>query len=210
MHIGTGNSPRTPSPLSGSDKSLEIRASAKTRADLYYINSESVFEAPAKLQCGVQQRFDEEVALLRHRRKLHIGSRCHGYRDEAVEALPGRQQLNKVGHLGQDAGDEGYQTRFGYRAGRLLQPIQRDKPYKCSVCGYSSSYKCNLSRHLLRHTGHKPHKCRICEYSTADMSQLCKHIRSKHPDAKQFKCTVCEKVFVAPTLLRAHLRSHIG
>ncbi len=83
-----------------------------------------------------------------------------------------------------------------------------DKPYKCTICKFSSEYKDSLASHIGTHTGEKPYKCGLCEYETRYRSALYRHIWNKHPDTKPFQCTVCGQSFVKQTQLRWHLRHH--
>ena len=85
-----------------------------------------------------------------------------------------------------------------------------DKPYKCSVCKYSSVERSNLVEHMRLHTREKPYKCTLCDYATGHTSNFYRHMRKDHPSVRQFKCTVCGDGFVTPRQLTRHLQLHIG
>ncbi|KAI1691775.1 zinc-finger double domain-containing protein [Ditylenchus destructor] len=42
-----------------------------------------------------------------------------------------------------------------------------EKPYKCSLCSFSSARHGNLVIHSRAHTGEKPYKCSQCSYACA-------------------------------------------
>lgn len=82
------------------------------------------------------------------------------------------------------------------------------KPYKCTVCSYSSSRRRDLIRHLRRHTGEKPYKCKVCPYESGDLSGYHKHVKRKHNGYKSFNCSVCDQSFLTRSQLEQHFRLH--
>ncbi len=93
-----------------------------------------------------------------------------------------------------------------------VQGEPADKPYKCTICGYSCDRRDDMMKHVDSHTGEKTYKCFICDYSSGHLSTFYDHIKSKHPGIHLFylfKCNVCNKVFVTEIQLRQHLRLHM-
>ncbi len=171
-------------------------------------------DADTKFQCDVcKERFAREETLFMHLED-HIGM---PFTEETIQGFPGGGSLKMISDLGEDPA-VGRKQLCGYRdRGRSELHIARntcrpqsEKVFKCTMCAYSSKTKGSLSLHLVRHTGEKRHKCTACEHATGVISNLYNHMRRKHPHTKPFKCTVCDKAFVTPRLLRKHLQLHIG
>ena len=54
---------------------------------------------------------------------------------------------------------------------------EKNKPFKCDICDYSVTRKCELIKHSRIHTGEKPFKCHDCNYTAAEKSNLIRHLR---------------------------------
>ena len=107
------------------------------------------------------------------------------------------------------------------------------KPYKCTVCSYSTGvnfelkqhtaikhdntvYRCNqcgatfaalknLKRHVQRHRSEEM-KCDECPYKTSISEYLKRHIKETH-SKKIINCNECDLTFSSNNLLRNHRRS---
>ncbi|XP_062604652.1 zinc finger protein 845-like [Saccostrea cucullata] len=114
----------------------------------------------------------------------------------------------------------------------------KEKPYKCDVCGMSLSGK--LWRHMMTHTGEKRFKCDICQRKFRAKSNLKVHLRTHtrekarnngscecavcgkflsghlkrhmitHTRDKNYKCDVCQMMFRHKSDLEKHMIRHTG
>ncbi|XP_054628130.1 zinc finger protein 773-like [Dunckerocampus dactyliophorus] len=85
----------------------------------------------------------------------------------------------------------------------------RKKRFTCSVCAKSMSYKCNMTRHMLTHTGEKPFACSVCGQRFSNQSDIVRHMRI-HTGEKPFCCSVCGKRFAQRDNVVSHMRTHTG
>uniref|UniRef100_A0A9L0J1Q2 Zinc finger protein n=1 Tax=Equus asinus TaxID=9793 RepID=A0A9L0J1Q2_EQUAS len=117
-----------------------------------------------------------------------------------------------------------------------------DKPYKCKLCGkgfahrnvyknhkkthseerpFHSSDECkalfqtpfSLQRHLLVHNSERTFKCHHCDATFKRKDTLNVHVQVVHERHKKYRCELCNKAFVTPSIsgtLRVHIRSHTG
>lgn len=67
-------------------------------------------------------------------------------------------------------------------------------PHSCSYCSESLSSQCDLTRHLLQHTGEKPYTCELCCASFTRKSSLNNHTRI-HTGHKPYTCVACDASF---------------
>ncbi len=95
---------------------------------------------------------------------------------------------------------------------RHYGPHTSSKPQKlfqCPECAYSCTTQSVFTAHYRQHTGEKPYKCILCDYATGYNCSFYAHMRKHHPEAKQYKCTVCYSAFVTPRQLKTHLKVHL-
>ncbi|XP_057692022.1 zinc finger protein 771-like isoform X2 [Corythoichthys intestinalis] len=83
------------------------------------------------------------------------------------------------------------------------------KPFPCSFCDKSFSWKRNLMAHMRKHTGEKPFACTLCDKRYIDKRGLNIHT-SNHTGEKPFACTICDKRFNQKSDLKTHKRTHTG
>ena len=81
------------------------------------------------------------------------------------------------------------------------------KPYSCTHCSYSSSYKSYLKSHMKKHTGEKPYKCTYCEGSFANSRYLKRHTMT-HTGERPYSCSKCSYTCIRSHHLKSHMRQH--
>ncbi|XP_013102889.1 zinc finger protein 37 isoform X7 [Stomoxys calcitrans] len=83
---------------------------------------------------------------------------------------------------------------------------------QCSYCGKWYVTRSLMLRHVLNMhtTADSEHRCDICGFVSSTRSATRQHKRFKHNPEKRHKCTMCEKAFKTPTLLKEHLATHTG
>ncbi|KAM7343698.1 uncharacterized protein ACRADG_010648 isoform 2-T4 [Cochliomyia hominivorax] len=86
-------------------------------------------------------------------------------------------------------------------------------PLSCDVCGLLLANKMGLKRHKnSQHPegGKKEHKCHICSKISPTLRALKSHIQRAHEMGYDYKCTLCEKAFKRPAVLKEHMATHTG
>ena len=83
-----------------------------------------------------------------------------------------------------------------------------NKSFKCEVCDYRSSRKCDLKKHIsLVHEAKKRFKCDICKAIIITKYGLKRHINSVHEGIKPFKCNICDYQTTRKLSLKSHIVS---
>ena len=79
--------------------------------------------------------------------------------------------------------------------------------FMCSLCSYSTNFKCALKNHFLVHSGERPHKCEVCYQSFTLLHSLRRHMLI-HTGEKPYSCNVCNMSFRQTSNLKMHMRKH--
>ena len=81
--------------------------------------------------------------------------------------------------------------------------------HSCPDCGYTARKACELTRHLVVHSGERAFACHTCDSRFTQKSSLKTHIRQVHLKADEVKCTWsgCDKSFGNLVSMQAHLEA---
>ncbi|KAM8703761.1 hypothetical protein ACLKA7_008398 [Drosophila subpalustris] len=82
--------------------------------------------------------------------------------------------------------------------------------YVCDQCGASFRLRCNLTKHMLRHTRTKSYPCPECPKQFYDAYMRNMHIRVRHRGEHPFVCNYCPKAFKDGNLRCRHEKNDHG
>ncbi|KAM6378686.1 LOW QUALITY PROTEIN: transcriptional repressor CTCFL [Pluvialis apricaria] len=84
-----------------------------------------------------------------------------------------------------------------------------EKPFKCSVCKYSSVEASKMKRHIRSHTGERPYACDLCSYASKGAHKLKRHMIT-HSGEKPCECYVCQAKFTQSGTMKIHMLQKHG
>lgn len=76
---------------------------------------------------------------------------------------------------------------------QVLESDDKERPFMCHMCNYTSKFKAAVQRHFQRHhTGsqNRPYKCVNCDFSTKTKDQIALHNKRSQTD-KVLYCGIC-------------------
>ncbi|KAK9407937.1 RE1-silencing transcription factor [Crotalus adamanteus] len=85
-----------------------------------------------------------------------------------------------------------------------------ERPYRCSMCPYSSSQKTHLTRHMRTHSGEKPFKCEQCSYVASNQHEVTRHARQVHDGPKPLACPHCDYKTADRSNFKKHVELHVS
>ncbi|NXE44156.1 ZN335 protein, partial [Ptilorrhoa leucosticta] len=100
-----------------------------------------------------------------------------------------------------------FKKRYTFKM-HLLTHIQAiaNRRFKCEFCDYVCEDKKVLLNHQLSHMNDKPYKCSVCKYSTFREDFLVSHVAVKHTGGKPFACEFCHFTTKHKKNLRLHVQ----
>ncbi|XP_039735454.1 PR domain zinc finger protein 5 isoform X4 [Pteropus medius] len=85
-----------------------------------------------------------------------------------------------------------------------------ERPFQCEACRALFRTPFSLQRHLLTHNSERTFKCHHCESTFKRKDTLNVHVQVVHERHKKYRCELCNKAFVTPSVLRSHKKTHTG
>ncbi|XP_045529393.1 zinc finger protein 761-like isoform X1 [Pieris brassicae] len=89
---------------------------------------------------------------------------------------------------------------------QVLESEDKERPFMCLMCSYTSKFKAAVQRHFQRHhtgTKNRPYKCCNCDFSTKTKDQIALHNKRSKSD-KLLHCPICR----FSTMFKCHLAMH--
>ncbi|XP_045508512.1 zinc finger protein 761-like, partial [Colias croceus] len=93
---------------------------------------------------------------------------------------------------------------------QVLESDDKERPFMCLMCNYTSKFKAAVQRHFQRHhTGsqNRPYKCCNCDFSTKTKDQIALHNKRSKSD-KVLTCTACDFVTFFKCQHAMHQKCH--
>ncbi|XP_055308237.1 zinc finger protein 271-like, partial [Sitodiplosis mosellana] len=81
--------------------------------------------------------------------------------------------------------------------------VNQTKKHKCHICVYSTRWKGDLNKHMLKHTGDRPHGCDFCPKRFTSKQSLHAHMKA-HIEEFLFHCPGCLQRFDGKNEKEAH------
>uniref|UniRef100_G1P685 Zinc finger protein n=1 Tax=Myotis lucifugus TaxID=59463 RepID=G1P685_MYOLU len=85
-----------------------------------------------------------------------------------------------------------------------------ERPFQCEECKALFRTPFSLHRHLLIHNSERTFKCHHCDATFKRKDTLNVHVQVVHERHKKYRCELCNKAFVTPSVLRSHKKTHTG
>uniref|UniRef100_A0A4W2DPS1 Zinc finger protein n=1 Tax=Bos indicus x Bos taurus TaxID=30522 RepID=A0A4W2DPS1_BOBOX len=162
--------------------------------------------------CG--KRLKSKEALRRHQENVHTEKRP--YNCEICNKS--FKRLDQVGaHKVIHSEDKPYKCKLcgkGFAHRNVYKNHKKthseERPFQCEECKALFRTPFSLQRHLLIHNSERTFKCHHCDATFKRKDTLNVHVQVVHERHKKYRCELCNKAFVTPSVLRSHKKTHTG
>ncbi|XP_076996286.1 PR domain zinc finger protein 5 isoform X1 [Tamandua tetradactyla] len=192
-----------------------------------------------KLMCSVCNKKCSSASSLREHRKIHEIFDCQECMKKFISANQLKRHMithSEKRPYNCEICNKSFKRLDQVGAHKVIH--SEDKPYKCKLCGkgfaHRNVYKnhkkthseerpfqceeCkalfrtpfSLQRHLLTHNSERTFKCHHCDATFKRKDTLNVHVQVVHERHKKYRCELCSKAFVTPSVLRSHKKTHTG
>ncbi|KAI8124146.1 Zinc finger protein 208 [Lucilia cuprina] len=166
-------------------------------------------------ECSIcQKAFTKKGALKKH---MEIHDTDQTYKCSQCEKGFSTEQRRKIHernvHNADRVCDQCGKTLHGVAALKqhMLEHAGVKKPkWPCDQCNAELTSHSSLKRHKTVHETSKVYACDECGKIAPTQMSLQSHIRYSHKLERKFKCTICDKAFKVPHVLREHMATHTG
>ncbi|XP_021020655.1 PR domain zinc finger protein 5 isoform X3 [Mus caroli] len=192
-----------------------------------------------KLICSVCSRKCTSVSSLQEHRKIHEIFDCQECMKKFISANQLKRhmithsekrpynceicnksfkRLDQVGaHKVIHSEDKPYQCKLcgkGFAHRNVYKNHKKthseERPFQCDECKALFRTPFSLQRHLLIHNSERTFKCHHCDATFKRKDTLNVHVQVVHERHKKYRCELCNKAFVTPSVLRSHKKTHTG
>uniref|UniRef100_A0A8C8UKH2 Zinc finger protein n=1 Tax=Peromyscus maniculatus bairdii TaxID=230844 RepID=A0A8C8UKH2_PERMB len=192
-----------------------------------------------KLICSVCNRRCASVSSLQEHRKIHEIFDCQECMKKFISANQLKRhmithsekrpynceicnksfkRLDQVGaHKVIHSEDKPYQCKLcgkGFAHRNVYKNHKKthseERPFQCDECKALFRTPFSLQRHLLIHNSERTFKCHHCDATFKRKDTLNVHVQVVHERHKKYRCELCNKAFVTPSVLRSHKKTHTG
>ncbi|XP_063632478.1 zinc finger protein 761-like [Cydia splendana] len=110
----------------------------------------------------------------------------HNYTEKNMQYIPSEPENHNKYNLDPNCVD--------WNNIQVLETDDKERPFQCHMCAYTSKFKASVQRHFQRHhTGshNRPYKCVNCDFSTKTKDQIALHNKRSLSDIRLF-CNICK------------------
>ncbi|KAB0343701.1 hypothetical protein FD754_020627 [Muntiacus muntjak] len=164
-----------------------------------------------KLICTVCNKKCSSASSLQEHRKIHEIFDCQ----ECMKKFISANQLKR--HMITHSEKRPYNCEICNKSFKRLDQVgahkvihSEDKPYKCKLCGKGFAHRNVYKNHKKVKACERTFKCHHCDATFKRKDTLNVHVQVVHERHKKYRCELCNKAFVTPSVLRSHKKTHTG